>query len=134
MDIKNELIDIRYRGFTATVQPVNDWEQVYACVEGVSPKLEVYAPDIVVLKIEFKKMIDKYLDELYIDKADVKIKHTFMIEVSENYLGILSYLADNFGISMEELVCDAFDGYIEDGLGVIDEENAEIEFGEAEDD
>lgn len=134
MDMKNELIDIKYRGFTATIQPVNDWEQVYACVEDVIPKLEVYAPNIVVLKEEFKKMIDKYLDELYIDEADVKIKHTFMIELSEKYLGVLSYLADNFGISMEELVCDAFDGYIEDGLGIIAEENGEIEFGEPEDD
>ena len=120
MDTKKKLNDIRYRGFTAKVEPVNNWEQVRAVVEGFSPRLEVFARDVVVLKEEFEKMIDKYLEGLYIDDADVKVAHTFQVGVSEMYLGVLNYIAEHFGISLEEVACNAFDGYIEDSLSIID--------------
>ena len=127
MDTKKKLNDIRYRGFTAKVEPVNNWEQVRAVVEGFGPRLEVYAQDIVVLKEEFEKMIDDYMLGLCVDDADVKVAHTFEVGVSEKYLGVLNYIAEHFGISLEEVACNAFDGYIEDSLSIIDEGESEYE-------
>jgi len=122
MDLSNKQLYIRYRGFTAKVEPVNNWEKVYAAVEGISPKLEVYAVDVVVLQEEFKKMIDKFLDETKLGEASVNIADAIQIELSEQYLGLLNYIADDYGITLKKLICKAFEECIEEGLAIIAEE------------
>lgn len=122
MDLSNKQLYIRYRGFTGKVEPVNNWEKVHAVVEGVSPKLEVYAVDVAVLQEEFKKLIDKFLDDTKLDEANVNVADAIQIEVSEQYLGLLNYIANDYGITLKEFICKAFEDCIEGGLAIIAEE------------
>ena len=114
---KDTINNIKYRGFLGIVQPLDDWKRFVATVEDVEPKIEVYGPDVVVLYMEFKDAVDKYLEEHGQNVTRVKVTSNVQIEMSESFKQRIQSICKSNNISLDKFICQALENQLDEMWG-----------------